>query len=172
MRGVGSSCHGDTALFLIEAVDVVRNLERRPPVHDLSSVERLVGHSSRGHAVGVMAEGYGTDSGTEVQSPGPKNQPLASILLHFRPGAVGLLGQLDICRGVVGEPDDSGMILRLSPNVAQLELFQAEHLAAGSPRQPVRRGAAEATQPEDYVLVILLHGPRLAASSGASFSFT
>src|SRR3954470_18507785 len=172
MCGVGSSRHGYAALLLIEAVNVVRNLERRPPAHDLPSVECLVGHASRRHALGVLTEGYGADPAAEVQSPGPKNQLLACILLHFRPGVVGVLGQLDISRGVVGEPDDSGMILRLSPNVAQLELFQAEHLGTGSPGQPVRRGAAEATQPQNHVLVVLLHGLPLPASSGGSFSFT
>ncbi len=111
MCGVAPSCHGDAALLLIEPVDIVRKVERGPATHDLRSVERLVGHSSRRHAVGVMTERYGTDPGAEIQSAGPKNQLLACILLHFSPCAVGVLGQLDISRGVIGEPDDSGMIL-------------------------------------------------------------
>jgi hypothetical protein len=63
---------------------------------------------------------------------------------------------------VVGQANDSGVILRFTAVVPQLELFDPEHLRTGTASQPVRGGAAEPAQTEDNVFVVALQ-PSLAS---------
>jgi hypothetical protein len=56
---------------------------------------------------------------------------------------------------VIGKPDDSGVILRLSTHMPQLELLDAQHLRAGTPGEPVGRGAAESAKAQHDVLILM-----------------
>src|SRR5687768_5926407 len=65
-----------------------------------------------------------------------------------RQGSVGLV--------VVGEADDSRVIFRAAPVVAEMELFEAEDLRACRAGKPVHGGAPDAAATHDDVLERLL----------------
>src|SRR5207249_5112022 len=92
------------------------------------------------------------DPGSEIETTGAENELLTRVPLHLPPCLVGLFGQLDVAWGMVGKPDDSRVILRFPPHVAQLELLQAEHLASGPTCQPVGCRAPEAAETEHDVV--------------------
>ena len=154
VRRVAPRRHRDAALGLVQAVDVVGHRELRPAAADLRRVEVLVGDAGRVHAAAVVGERDGALARREVEPAGLEHELLAGILLHLGPGAVGVLGQLDVARRVIGEPDDARVVLRLAAHVAQLELLEPQHAGAGPAREPVGRGAAPAAEPEDDVLVV------------------
>ena len=114
-------------------MDIVADLEHRPAPADLGGVQVLVGHAGRVHALAVVGERNGALARREVEAPGLEHQLLARLPLHLGPGAVGVLGQLDVGRRVIGEPDDARVVLRLAAHVSQLELLDAEHVGAGAP---------------------------------------
>ena len=163
--------HRDAAVLLEQPVDVVAEAPLRPAAHDLARIQPLVLHARRVHAVAVAAERNGALPRSEVEPAGPQHDLLPGIALQLRPGLVGELGQLDIAGGVVGEPDDPRVVLRLAPDVAQLELLQPEHFRARSPREPVGGRAAEAAEAQDDVFEVGLHGrDRSAAAVGGRTS--
>jgi CBS domain-containing protein len=157
VRRVPPGGHRDPALRLEQAVDVVGHGELRPPPPDLRGIEPLEGNPGGGHAVAVAAERDSALARAEVESAGLEHQLLARILLHLRPRPVGVLGQLDVLRRVIGEPDDPRVVLRLAPHVPELELLEPQDLGAGAAGEPVGRGAAPAAQAKDDVLVVTLH---------------
>jgi hypothetical protein len=59
--------------------------------------------------------------------------------------------------GVIGAPDDAGVVLGSPSVVADLELLEADHLLADPARQPVGGRRADATEPEHRVLEVALH---------------
>ena len=92
--------------------------------------------------------------GGEVEPAGLEHELLARVLLELGPGAVGVLGELDVAGRVVRQPDDARVVLRLAAHVPQLELLESEHVGARPAREPVGRGAAPAAEAEDDVLVV------------------
>ena len=154
VRGIAPGRHRDPALWLEESVDVVGESKGRPAAHDLVGVQRLVTDARRIHAARVVGQGNGADPGSKVEPTGLEHDLLARILLQLAPGAKGVFGELDIRRGVIREPDDARMVLRLPPNMPQLELLQPQHLGAGALGQPVRRRAAEASKAENDILEV------------------
>ena len=66
---------------------------------------------------------------------------------------VGRPGQRRVLGGVVGVPDDPGVILGRAPVVTQLVLLKGQDVPAAAPGQPVGRGAADAADAQDDVLV-------------------
>jgi hypothetical protein len=84
-----------------------------------------------------------------------------------------MLGHLHVVGGVVGQPDDPRMILRLAAHVPQLELLYPEHLPALAPREPVGRRAPEPAEAENDVLEVQLHdGLGRVSSAPVSPSFS
>jgi hypothetical protein len=61
---------------------------------------------------------------------------------------------------MVGQPYDPRVILRLPPDVPQLELLQPQHLGPGAPREPVGGSTAKATKAHDEILEVELHSQK------------
>ena len=154
VRGIGPRGHRDAALRLEEAVNLVADGDLRPAAHNLACVEALARHARRVHAVAVRAERNRTLAGAEVEPAGLEHQLLTRVLLHLRPRAVRVLGQLDVFRRVVGKPDDARVVLGLATDMAELELLETEHAGTGAAGEPVRRGAAESTETKNHIFEI------------------
>jgi hypothetical protein len=155
MRGVAARRRRDAALGLVQAVDIVGQLELWPAAHNLAGVERLERHPAGLHALGVVAQRDGAVARAEVQAAGAQDQRLACVALERGPGLVGVLGQPHIDRRMVRQPDDPRVVLRGAAHMADRELLQAQHIAA-APGQPVGGGAADAAQAQDDVFVVQL----------------
>jgi hypothetical protein len=155
MRSIRAGSHGNAAFWLKEAVDILAQMELGPAAHDLSSIERFVGYARGIHAARVAAERNGANPWREVQTTGLQDNLFPRVLLQLRPRTVGVLGKLDVLRSVIGKPDNSGMILRLTTHMSQLELLDAQHVCARTAGEPIRRGTAKSAQAENDVFVIL-----------------
>src|SRR6185503_5254428 len=90
----------------------------------------------------------------KIEAPGRQNDPLAAVLLQYVPGGIRLLGELHVSGRVIRQANDARVVLRFSPHVPQLELFQPEHVGTRLAGEPVRGSAAQATQAQDDVLIV------------------
>ena len=154
VRRVAARRHRDSALRLIDAVDVVRECELRPPFHDLAGVEMLIGHIARGERVHVCLRRNRARTRCEIDASGNEHQGFAILLCYHVPTVVGAFRQLHVARRVIGEPNDPRMILRFAAPVSHLELFDAEDVFSDPAREPVGRRTAESAEPEDDVIVL------------------
>ena len=87
-----------------------------------------------------------------------------------RPGLVGLGGQADVVRAVVGEPDDAAVILRRAIGVAEGEPLEPQHPIPEPARQPVGRAGADASEADHDGLELIARGPGRRAAHRRSRS--
>ena len=127
----------DAALCLKDRRDVLRQAELGPAGHHLGRRQSLVGNVPGVHAAGVGIHGKGGLGRPQVESTGLVDQLCARVLLDFRPGCVGVAGEIDITRSMVGQPDDSRVILRRTAMVIECELLQTKRCPSYSPGEPV-----------------------------------
>ena len=93
----------------------------------------------------------------QVQAAGDPQQIQAGLVFQLAHVVIGRPGQRGVLGCVVRVPDDPGVILGSAPVVAQPVLLQGQHAAATAPGQPVSRGGADTTRPQDDVIVGAAH---------------
>ena len=137
--------------------------------HRLRAVEPLVGHATGVHraAVGLAVEGIlGRE---DVDTAGLDHELGARLGRDLAPGGIRRLRQPHVRRVVVGEADDPRVVLRGAAVVPELEALEPDHARAAA-REPVRRRAADATEPEhDDIRLVLRHHRSLPSSSFARY---
>jgi len=69
MRRIGPRGLGNAALLLVQALNVVRQAELRPAVHDLGGVELLERDAAGPHALAVALEGNRAVRGPRSSPP-------------------------------------------------------------------------------------------------------
>lgn len=144
MGGVAFRGGSDAAFALVEGDGIVRQTKLGPAAHGFGSVQYFKRNACCGQTFGVIGDGDFSVGWREVKATSFEDQFFASIGLQGCPGRVGLFSQFDVLRGVVGEADDSRMVLGAAAHVTDFELFQAKNIPflAGKPIQCATSEAA------------------------------
>ena len=91
---------------------------------------------------------------SQIETACAKHYLFAGLDLEGFPRVVRRLGHLHVTGGVIREADDAAVVLRSPSAVAQLELLDPEDFLAQPSRQPIGRGAADPSEPEDDHAVV------------------
>ena len=149
MGGVGPGSHCYSGSLLEESGHVISQTPLWPATHHLSRIELLERDSRCGHRSSIVVKADRCVGWGQIEAASSQDELFPRVDLHLLPGLVGALGELDVGRGVVRQPDDSAVVLGPSTHVAELELLDPEDFCTETTRSPVSRGAADAPEPED-----------------------
>ena len=144
----------DTAVGLVEAVDLVADGECRPAGLNFFRVQEFVWDVARAERIGVAGERNRAADGADVETAGLKNELLVRVFLDRRPGRVRFLREIDVRRRHVRQADDARVVVRFAPIVIQLELLEPQHLRAAF-RQPICGATSNPAEPEDDDVKVL-----------------
>src|ERR687898_2180095 len=155
--GVGPARVHEAGSWLVDAQHALIEGELRETIHHFLCGEFLVRDAYRCHRTGIVVDVIGRVlHGFQVEAARFEDQSYTGLVLDLGPGLVGMGRQGGVGLVVVGEADDSRVVFRAAPVVAEMELFEAEDLRACRAGKPVHGGAPDAAATNDDVLERLL----------------